>query len=310
MESQDLLSERFELHRTGLRALAHRMLGSTVEADDAVQETWLRLSRSDTRTIENLGGWLTTVLTRICLDLLRARAARREEPLAGRTERTIPPSAERTDPQHVVSLADDVGLALLMVLDNLSPAERVAFVLHDVFGISFTEIGPLVERTPTAARKLASRARRRLRGATVPQVDLARRWQVAEIFLRATQDGDLDALLAVLDRDVVRRADRQAIPVGTPTELRGADAVAEGTLRYSRTARHFARVALVAGAPGIVVAPQGRLRLVLRLTIENDTVTEIDVIGAPDRLTGLQVRLVEPTRDTLEQMFECVSTIP
>ena len=289
MESQDLLSERFEVHRRRLQAVAYRMLGSSSEAEDAVQETWLRLSRSDSGDIENLGGWLTTVLARICLDLLRSRAGRREEPLGSQPEGTTRPPDERVDPQQVVLLADDIGLALLVVLDRLTPAERIAFVLHDVFAVPFAEIGPVVGRSPSTARKLASRARRRLRGATVPDVALAQRWCVAEAFLEAARSGDLDALLAVLDHDVVRRADRHAIPAGTALVLRGAGAVAEGTLRYSRTARHFGRVALVAGVPGLVVVVQGRPRLALRLTIDLGTITEIEVIGDPVRLSRLDI---------------------
>ena len=289
MESQDLLSERFELHRRRLHGAAYRMLGSSTEAEDAVQETWLRLNRTETSDIENLGGWLTTVLSRICLDLLRSRAGRREEPLGSVPETTAASAGGRTDPQQDVLLADEIGLALLVVLDRLTPAERIAFVLHDVFAVPFAEIGAVVGRTPAAARKLASRARTRVRGAAVPDADLARRWRVAETFLQAARGGDLDALLAVLDRDVVRRADREAVPAGTPTVLRGAEAVAEGSARYSRTAQHVARVALVDGNPGIVVAPAGRPRVVLRLTINGHKITEIDVVADPERLSRVDV---------------------
>ena len=243
--------------------------------------------RSHPGDVDNLGGWLTTVLSRICLDLLRSRAGRREEPLGSRPEGTARSPHERVDPQQVVMLADDVGLALLVVLDRLTPAERIAFVLHDVFAVPFDEIGPVVQRSPTAARKLASRARSRVRGAAVPDVDLAQRWYVAEAFLQAARSGDLHGLLAVLDTDVVRQADRQAVPAGAALVLRGAEAVAQGTLRYSRTARHFGRVALVAGVPGLAVVVQGRLRLALRLTIDLGRITEIDVIGDPGRLSRL-----------------------
>jgi RNA polymerase sigma factor (sigma-70 family) len=287
MEGAELLAERFEVHRRRLHGVAYRMLGSPAEAEDAVQETWLRLGRSDTRDIENLGAWLTTVLSRICLDTLRSRAVRREEP-SGSTPAAAS-ADERTDPQQDVLLADEIGLALLVVLDRLTPAERIAFVLHDVFAVPFAEIGAVVGRSPAAARKLASRARTRVRGAAVPDADLARRWRVAEAFLQAARGGDLDALLAVLDRDVVRRADREAVPAGTPTVLRGAEAVAEGSARYSRTAQHLARVALVDGNPGIVVAPAGRPRVVLRLTITGHKITEIDVVADPERLSRVDV---------------------
>ena len=309
MEKQDLLSERFETHRPRLRGAAYRFLGSFPEADDAVQETWLRLSRGDSRDIENLGGWLTTVLARICLDLLRSRAHRREEPLDS-IPGVVASSVEQADPQDVAQLTDEVGLALLVVLDRLTPAERIALVLHDVFAVSFADIGLVVGRSPTAARKLASRARQRVRGAATPDADLARRWYVAEAFLDATRSGRLDALLAVLDPDVVRRADRQAISTSAATVLHGAEAVAEGTLSYSRTARHHAGVAMVDGAPGLVVAVQGRLRLALCLTIQDSKITEIDVVADPWRLRRLEIVDPEMTRDTLEQMFECVSTIP
>jgi RNA polymerase sigma factor (sigma-70 family) len=287
MEGAELLAERFEVNRRRLHGVAYRMLGSSAEAEDAVQETWLRLGRSDTRDIENLDAWLTTVLSRICLDVLRSRAVRREEPRS--TPATAAAADERTDPQQDVLLADEIGLALLVVLDRLTPAERIAFVLHDVFAVSFAEISTVVGRSPTAARKLASRARTRVRGAAVPDTDLTRRWRVAETFLQAARGGDLDALLAVLDRDVVRRADPQALPTGAATVLRGAGAVAEGSLRYSLTAQHLARLALVDGHPGVVVAPGGRPRVALRLTITGDKITEIDVIADPERLGGTDI---------------------
>jgi RNA polymerase sigma-70 factor (ECF subfamily) len=288
MEGAELLAERFEVNRRRLHGVAYRMLGSSAEAEDAVQETWLRLGRSDTRGVENLDAWLTTVVSRICLDVLRSRAVRREEP-PGSTPATEASADERTDPQQDVLLADEIGLALLVVLDRLTPAERIAFVLHDVFALSFAEISTVVGRSPAAARKLASRARTRVRGAAVPDADLARRWRVAETFLQAARGGDLDALLAVLDRDVVRRADRQAIPPGAATVLRGAGAVAEGSLRYSLTAQHLARLALVGGSPGVVVAPGGRPRVALRLVITGDKITEIDVIADPGRLSGIDI---------------------
>jgi RNA polymerase sigma factor (sigma-70 family) len=295
MDGQDLLAERFEAHRARLRAVAYRMLGSLSEAEDAVQEAWLRLSRSDAREVENLGGWLTTVLARVCIDMMRSRATRREEPL--RTVDAIAPAADRTDPEHEALLADEVGLALLVVLDRLTSSERVAFVLHDLFAVTFAEIAPIVGRSPGAAKKLASRARRRVHGAKpAHDADLARRRGVVDAFLAAARDGDLGALLAVLDPDVVRRADRRAIPAHAATELRGARAVAEGTLVYARAARRLARPALVDGAPGLVVAPGGRLRIALRLTIEGDKIVEIDVIAEPESLRRLD--LAVPTQAT------------
>lgn len=291
MHVQDSLAELFEVHRMRLRGVACRMLGSVAEADDAVQETWLRLSRSDTRDVENLGGWLTTVLARVCLDMRRSRAVRREEPLGSPPVDAIAVSDEVADPQYAAVLADEVGLALLVVVDRLTPAERIAFVLHDLFAVSFADIGAIVGRSPSAARKLASRARHRVRGGGAPDGDVAVRWRVAEAFLDAARGGDLDALLAVLDPDVVRRADRQAIPTGATMELRGARAVAEGTVLYARTARHFARVALVDGAPGLVVVRRQRLQLAVRLAIQDGKIIEIDVIAEPTRLRHLSVTL-------------------
>ena len=226
--------------------------------------------------------------------LLRSRTVRREEPLGPTPETMAASAGERADPEQDVLLAEEIGLALIVVLDCLTPAERIAFVLHDVFAVSFAEIGAVVGRSPVAARKLASRARTRVRGAAVPDADMARRWWVADTFLQAVRGGDLAALLAVLDRDVVRRADSQVVPTGAPTVLRGAEAVAEGTLRYSRTARHLARVALVDGSPGLVVAPAGRPRIDLRLTIAKDKITEIDVIADPGRLRRVDIARGNP----------------
>src|SRR5215212_464485 len=225
MDEHDRLAEQFEAHRTRLRAVAYRMLGSISEADDAVQEAWLRLSRFDASAVENLGGWLTTAVSRVCLDMLRSRRSRREESL--RVPEPIVGREDRTDPEHEALLADGVGLALLAVLETLSPAERVAFVLHDTFGVSFDEIAPIVGRSPAASRQLASRARRRVRGeATVPDADLARQREVVEAFLAASRGGDFDALLAVLDPDVVFRSDRTSVSISRPKEVRGATAVA------------------------------------------------------------------------------------
>jgi RNA polymerase sigma-70 factor (ECF subfamily) len=269
------------------------MLGSLAEADDAVQETWLRLSRAQTGQVENLGGWLTTVAARVCLDILRARAARKEELLDPAHISAIPDPSRRVDPEDEALTADAVGLALLVVLDRLTPAERIAFVLHDMFDVPFAEIASIVGRSPVAAKKLASRARTRVRGGTVHHADLTRRWEIVEAFLAAAREGDLQALLALLDPDAVRRADRWAIPATEPAELRGARDVAEGTLRYTRTATRFARPALIDGDPGLVVAPHGRLRVALTINIENAKITEINVIGQPSRLDELAISLPE-----------------
>ena len=231
MDEHEWLAERFEANRTHLRAVAYRMLGSLSEADDAVQEAWLRLSRSDTSGVENLGGWLTTVVARVCLDMLRSRKSRREEPLDAHVPEPIVSREDGIDPEHEALLADSVGLALLVVLETLAPAERLAFVLHDMFAVPFDEIAPIVGRSPTAARQLASRARRRVQGAaTVPDADLTRQREVVDAFLAASRGGDFDALLAVLDPDVVLRADRAAVPAGASREVRGAAAVAEQAL--------------------------------------------------------------------------------
>src|SRR5215204_3086092 len=276
MDDQDRLAERFEAHRSHLRGVAYRMLGSLSDADDAVQEAWLRLSRSDTAGVENLAGWLTRVVARVCLDMLRSRRSRPEEPLGLQGSEPIVRDTDGSDPEHEALLADSVGLALLVVLDRLAPAERVAFVLHDLFAVPFDEVAPIVERTPTAAKKLASRARHRVQGAAPsPDTDLTRQRHLVDVFVAAARGGDLKALLAVLDPDVVRRADRAALPAG-PAELRGAQAVAEETRVFSRRARS-ARLVLVDGTVGIVVAPRGRLLLALSLTIKDDKITEIDV---------------------------------
>lgn len=294
MEEPDWLAERFEAHRVRLRGVAFRMLGSRAEADDAVQETWLRFSRTRTDEVENLGGWLTTVAARVCLDMLRSRAARREEPLDSTALSAIPDTGGRIDPEQQALTADAVGLALLVVLDRLTPAERIAFVLHDMFDVPFAEIAGVVGRSPVAAKKLASRARARVRGGTVDHGDLARRRAIVGTFLAALREGNLEVLLALLDPDVVRRADRWVVPPGEPAELRGARAVAEGTLRYGRTATRFARPALIDGEPGLVVAPHGRLRIALAIQVGEGRITEIDVIGDPNRLAELDVATADP----------------
>jgi RNA polymerase sigma factor (sigma-70 family) len=290
MEESARLVDQFETHRAHLRAVAYRMLGSTGEADDAVQEAWLRVSRSGTAGVENLGGWLTTIVSRVCLDMLRSRRSRREAPLEEPDVRMPDPivgRADRIDPEQEALLGDSVGLALLVVLESLSPAERLAFVLHDMFGVPFGEIGPIVGRSPTAARQLASRARRRVRGTTVvPDPDLARQRQVVEAFLAASREGDFEALLAVLDEDVVLRADYG--DAGASRLIRGARAVAGGALAFSRFAP-FARPALVNGAAGLVTVGEGRPISVMGFTIVRGKIAEIDVLADPERLQRLDL---------------------
>ncbi|WP_432047516.1 sigma-70 family RNA polymerase sigma factor [Streptomyces asiaticus] len=299
---QDGLAERFEAHRGGLRAVAYRMLGSLSEADDAVQETWLRLSRADAEAVGNLTGWLRTVVSRICLDMLRSRTARREEPVG----QELPETARETGdgggggggggPEDEAVLADSVGRALLVVLDTLGPAERIAFVLHDVFAVPFDRIAPIVERSPVAAKKLASRARQKVRGiATVPRAELDRQRRTVDAFLAAARGGDMAALLAVLDPDVVRRADRAALPEGVPTVARGARAVAEETAGFAPRAR-FAEPALVNGSVGVVVAPRGRLLLALTVTVEDGRIAAYEVIADPARLSRLELGLLDDVR--------------
>ena len=266
------------------------MLGSVSEADDAVQEAWLRLSRSDTGSIQNLGGWLTTDSARVCLDMLRSRTSRREEPLGLHAPEPIVSRNDASDPEREVLLADSVGLALLVVLETLAPAERLAFVLHDMFAVPFDEIAPIVGRSPTAARQLASRARRRVRGAaTDPDADLSRQREVVDAFLAASRDGDFDALLALLDPDVVLRADAAAVHAGATAEVRGATAVA-GT--FSGRAR-TAQPALVGGAAGAVWAPGGRPRVVFGFTIRGGKIVEIDMLADPARLSQLDLVVLD-----------------
>jgi len=290
-EHDDWLAERFEECRNHLRAVAYRMLGSTSEADDAVQEAWLRLSRADTSGVKNLRGWLTTVVGRVCLDMLRSRRSRREEPLGARVPDPIVSRQEAgIDPEHEALLADSVGVALLMVLESLSPAERVAFVLHDMFAVPFEEIAQIVGRSPNAAKMLASRARRRVQGAaSSPDADLTRQREVVSAFLAASRDGDFDALLAVLDPDVVLRADRAAAQIGASREVRGAPAVA-GT--FSGRVR-LARPALVNGAAGAVWAPGGRPRIVFGFTVRGGKIVEIDILADPARLSRLDLALLD-----------------
>jgi RNA polymerase sigma-70 factor, ECF subfamily len=291
-DEREWLAQQFEGHRGHLRGVAYRMLGSRSEADDAVQESWLRLSRSNVGAVQNLGGWLTTVVARVCLDMLRSRKSRREESLETHGPKLIMSREDERDPEHDVALSESVGLALLVVLETLAPAERVAFVLHDMFDLSFDEIAPIVGRSEAAARQLASRARRRVRGSsTASAADLSQRHEVIEAFLAASRGGDFEALLALLDPDVVVRADRTAVPAGAPTEVRGAPAVAKNALAFSGRAR-FAQVGLVNGVPGIVVALRGRLLTVLRFAIRHSRIVEIDVVADPQRLRQLNLGVV------------------
>ncbi|GII67422.1 DNA-directed RNA polymerase sigma-70 factor [Sphaerisporangium krabiense] len=282
------LAERFERDRRHLHGVAHRMLGSADEAQDAVQETWLRAGRAGADGVENVTGWLTTILGRVCLDMLRARR-RRPEDLTGLLAEPAAATPGGTGPEEEAVLAESVGLALLVVLDRLGPAERVAFVLHDMFAVPFEQIAAIVERSPVAAKKLASRARARVHGATpLPAADLAGRRKVVEAFLAASRAGDLEALVAVLDPDVVRRTD---LPGAVPV-LRGARRVAEETRGNAAHAR-FARPILVNGALGAAVAPGGRLRVVLLLTIIGGRVVAIDVVTAPAALDRLELSLAD-----------------
>src|ERR671917_527964 len=293
MEDHEWLAKRFEENRAHLRAVGYRMLGSLSEADDAVQEAWLRLSRSDTSGIENLGGWLTTVVGRVCLDMLRSRKSRREEPLGARLPEPIISREDGIDPEHEALVADSVGLALLAVLETLAPAERLAFVLHDMFALPFEEIAPIVGRSPTAARQLASRARRRVQGAaTSADAGLACQRKAVDAFLAASREGDLEALLAVLDPDVVLRIDGGAVRAGLSREVRGVRAVAEQTFTFSRLSP-FVRPALVNGAAGVVVAPRGRPFAVMGFTVRRGKIAEIDVLADPERLCRLDLAVLD-----------------
>jgi RNA polymerase sigma-70 factor, ECF subfamily len=294
MDEHEWLAERFEEHRTHLRAVAYRMLGSVGEADDAVQEAWLKLSRSDAKAIENMGGWLTTVVGRVCLNMLRARRTRGEEPLEVHVPEPILSRADGTDPEQEALLADSVGLALLVVLETLSPAERLAFVLHDMFAVPFEEIAPMVGRSPAAARQLASRARRRVRGeAPVPDPDLSRQREVVDAFFAAAREGDFEALVAVLDPDIVLRSDGGAARPDATVVVRGARAVAERALTFARLAP-YVRPALVNGAAGVVVAPGGRPFSVMAFTVNEGKVVAIDALSDPTRLKELDLTVLEP----------------
>ena len=292
MNAQEWLAERFEENRSRLRAVAYRMLGSLGEAEDAVQEAWLRLSRSDAGRIENLGGWLTTVVARVCLDVLRSRKSRAEEPLGTPPQEPTAKKGAGSNPEQEAILADSVGLALLVVLDRLAPAERVAFVLHDLFGLSFEEIATIVERSPAATRQLASRARRRMQGvAKPPSASLSRQREVIDAFLTALRAGDVEGLMAVLDPDLVVRVDGAAARAGVPQEVHGAQNWAKGAVAFARFIRP-ATVCLVDGALGVVLAPGGRLARVLRFTMKDGKIAQIEIFADPARLELLELAVL------------------
>ncbi|YCK32850.1 RNA polymerase sigma factor SigJ [Actinomadura sp. ATCC 39365] len=295
MTPQDFLADRFQGHRPRLKAVAYRMLGSLSEAEDAVQEAWLRLARSDSGDIDNLGGWLTTVVGRVCLDMLRARKSRREESLEERLPDPMISRADAADPEREVLLADSVGLALLVVLESLTPAERLAFVLHDMFGMPFEQIAPIVDRTPTAAKKLASRARLRVRGATPnPDPDLSSQRRVVDAFLAAARDGDLAALVSVLNPDVTLRADGGTLTGGMRV-IRGAAAVAGQLATFQRMATSATiHPALVNGLAGLVNTIDDELISVMSFTVSDGRIATIDILSDPDRLARLDLTHLEP----------------
>jgi RNA polymerase sigma factor (sigma-70 family) len=291
MDEREWLAERFEERRTRLRAVAYRMLGSLSEADDAVQEAWLRLNRTDASGLDNLDAWLTTVVARISLNMLRARKARREEPLAGRLPDPLVDRVDGIDPEHEALLADSVGLALLAVLDTLSPPERLAFVLHDIFAVPFDEIAPIVDRSPEATRQLASRARRRIRAErTVPDADLETQREVVDAFLAAARDGDFERLVAVLDPDVVLRQDFG--PAGRRREIRGAEAVAGQALSYARLDLDV-RPALINGVAGAVAFLDGQPFSIGVVTVRNGKIVELDFLADPERLRLLDLTILD-----------------
>jgi RNA polymerase sigma-70 factor (ECF subfamily) len=285
MDERDFLAEQFEEHRTHLKAVAYRMLGSLSEADDAVQEAWIRLSRSDADEIKNLGGWLTTVVARVSLNMLRSRKTRREEPMELRMPEPIVDPVDGTDPEHEALLADSVGLALLVVLETLSPAERLAFVLHDMFGIRFEEIAQVLDRSPQAARQLANRARKKIQAErTEPDPDLDAQREVVDAFLAAARDGDFERLVAVLDPDVVSRGD---FGPGVPLrEARGAEAVASNALMFQRLGLEV-RPALINGAVGAVSMRDGKPFSIGAVTVRNGKIVEMDFFADPERLAQL-----------------------
>jgi RNA polymerase sigma factor (sigma-70 family) len=291
VNERDWLVERFEEQRPRLRGVAYRMLGSLSEADDAVQEAWLRLSRSDADAIDNLGAWLTTVVGRVSLNMLRSRKAHREEPLGVHVPEPIVDSVDGTDPQHEAVLADSLGLALLVVLETLSPPERLAFVLHDMFGVPFDDIAGIVDRSPDATRQLASRARRRVRGAAPdPDADLGAQREVVDAFLAAAREGDFDALVAVLDPDIVLRADQG--PAGARHEVRGAENVARQALMFSRLDLDI-RPALINGAAGTVTLRDGEPFAIAGFTVRDGKIVEMDILADPERLAQVDLTLLE-----------------
>jgi RNA polymerase sigma factor (sigma-70 family) len=293
MNEQQWLAQRFEEHRSRLRAVAYRMLGSVSEADDAVQESWIRLSRTNADEVENLGGWLTTVVARVCLNMLRSRQTRREEPFGPHVPEPILDPVAGVDPEHEALLADSVGLALLVVLEMLSPAERLAFVLHDMFAVPFEQIAPIVERTPEAARQLASRARRRVRGSTpVGDADPEQQREVVEAFLAAAREGNFDALVALLDPDVVLRADSGPGVPGATIEVRGAAEVAGRALTYARL-QLLNRPVLVNGVLGMMAFRDGRPFSVGAITVRGGRIAEMDILADPERLAKLDLTAVD-----------------
>jgi RNA polymerase sigma factor (sigma-70 family) len=294
MDDDELLRS-FEDHRSHLRSVAYRMLGSFSEADDALQEAWLRISRADSSDVVNLGGWLTTVVGRVCLNRLRSRKTRREEPLevAVHVPDPIVSREDAVDPEHAALLADSVGLALMVVLETLGPAERLAFVLHDMFAVPFDQIAPIVERSPDATRQLASRARRRVQGQpTVPDTDLTKQRQVVDAFFAAARDGDFDALVAVLDPEVVLRSDGGVLRPDATVVVQGAETVAGRASGYARLSP-FVRPVLVNGVAGVLVAPQGRPFSVMAFTVRNGKIVAIDSISDPERLRQLDLPILD-----------------
>jgi RNA polymerase sigma factor (sigma-70 family) len=291
MHERDWLAERFEEHRAHLRAVAYRMLGSLSEADDAVQEAWLRLSRTDADEVENLGGWLTTVVARISLNMLRSRTVRREEPLGVRLPDPIVDRADGTDPEHEALLADAVGLALLVVLETLSPAERLAFVLHDMFAVPYDEIAPIVDRSPDAARQLASRARRRVHGARrMPAADVGAQRAVVDAFLCAARGGDLETLVSLLAPDVVVRTDGGTLRPSTV--VHGREAVARGAMTFVQAAE-LTRLALVNGAVGALALTEARIVSVAAFTVSEGRITALDILTDPERLARLDPTVLD-----------------
>ncbi|MBY0162022.1 sigma-70 family RNA polymerase sigma factor [Cytobacillus firmus] len=286
MSEQDWLANTFETHRKNLQIVAYRMLGSLSEAEDAVQESWLRLSRADARSIENLGGWLTTVVSRVCLDMLRLRKSRREESIEAHLPDSFNSQENISDPEQEAILADSIGVALLVVLDNLKPAERITFVLHDVFAMPFNEIAPIVGKSEAATRQLASRARHRVRGVKATEVDIAHQRKVVQAFLAAAHAGDFDRLVAALDPDVILRDDRQT---GSSKVTRGAVALAK---QVSGRAQKAAQLALVNGTVGIIAAPRGKLLYVLKFTMSHGKIAEVDLISDPERVRQLDLAVL------------------